>query len=181
MAAAVASLSSGCGPSLPPVAPLPLPERAERREELADALGRELFEALRGPGAESLLADGSELDAVYVSAARGRLLAEQASTRRRVPGAPWAEVWRGHKYGGVCAQGDHVVPLGALGLRRPTWVLDRVLVVARRGSWSSAAWVTGTFVLTTGGLQTIAISEVEEPRPNHADLELAPCDVQRGL
>ena len=43
----------------------------------------------------------------------------------------------------------------------------------------SAAWLEGTFVFTNRGWEAIAIRHMEVPRPDHADLELAPCDVQR--
>jgi hypothetical protein len=62
-------------------------------------------------------------------------------------------------------------------------VLQRILVVARTGANGprSASWLEGDFVYTAQGWRALSFHRIETPRRHHADLELAPCDVEAGL
>ena len=44
-----------------------------------------------------------------------------------------------------------------------------------------AAWVEGVFVYSNAGFKAIDLQRVEAPRWEHADLEIATCDMQAGL
>jgi hypothetical protein len=93
------------------------------------------------------------------------------------------ESFRSAEFLGICAQGARERPAGGvLGLREPTWTLERVLVVGRRPSGRRiAAWLEGIFVLTDQGLYALDLSRAEAPRWEHSDLELASCDVEVGV
>jgi len=175
----------GCG-AAPPIAiqALPAPARVEERSAQIGALGRMLFDALQGPGLAAVLADGAALDALLLPDMRARWTAQRAgvgSSAMRVL-APWVGLWAGFEYTGACAQRvRETSPGGALGLRRTSWVAERVLVAAHSGPVRSGAWVDGTFVLTNQGWRAIVVTHVDTPRAANSDLELAPCDVQQGI
>ena len=44
-----------------------------------------------------------------------------------------------------------------------------------------AAWVEGVFIQTDGGFVAIDLHRVEDPRCEHTDLEIAPCDMEAGI
>ncbi|MDP3279404.1 MAG: hypothetical protein Q8Q09_29710 [Deltaproteobacteria bacterium] len=82
---------------------------------------------------------------------------------------------------GFCARGVRAVePGGAEGFRRATLVVDRLLLVGseREGFWG--VWIEG-LVLTNEGwrLQSTVpfAQQVEDPRRNHADVQLWDCDL----
>jgi hypothetical protein len=57
------------------------------------------------------------------------------------------------------------------------WTIERVLVIGiRPGGRRIAAWIEGTFVYTDAGIGALDLERVEQPRWEHSDLELAPCD-----
>lgn len=183
IAAAIGLLLWGahCGaPALPK--PQGLPADARARHDSVDAFAREVFEALRQGAPEQLLASAEALDALLTSDARLRVL--------QARGRPFAEdalhsfrlAWRDARYAGFCAQGARQEPADqALGLRAPGWVLERLLVASRLGHQRSAAWVEGQFVYTEQGWKTLSLRRIDPPRFGHADLDLAPCDVEGGL
>jgi hypothetical protein len=156
----------------------------DQNERLAslDRLGAELHGALRRGDLGELWADGNDLDLLLTVEARARRSAGRRDSGQALSRGGWATAWAGHPYGGFCAQGARLESAGgALGLREPGWIIDRMLVVSADGHRQSASWVDGLFVYTTRGWLVIELQEAEAPRPGHADLELAPCDVQRGL
>lgn len=93
-----------------------------------------------------------------------------------------AQVFAAARYTGVCVQRMRVEPAGGpLGLREPGWAVERLLVVATEaGGGDVAAWVEGEFLLTDIGIGAVWIDRVEGPRRDHADLELAVCDLRVG-
>jgi hypothetical protein len=65
-----------------------------------------------------------------------------------------------------------------LGLQADGWIFDRFLLIGRRPSGRRiAAWVEGVFVYTDAGFTALDLERVEEPRWEHSDLEIAPCDL----
>jgi hypothetical protein len=80
-------------------------------------------------------------------------------------------------------QRARIEPAGPpLGLREPGFVAERVLVVgAEPGGGKVAAWVEGSFVLTDQGFFAVSLQRLETPRRDHADLDLAPCDLEIGV
>ena len=106
----------------------------------------------------------------------------RASTVRGGPLNVFQRAFREARYLGFCAQGAREeAPGQALGLPRPGWVLERILVVASVRGTRSAAWLEGSFVYTERGWRALSVRRVEPPRPRHSNLELAPCDVESGL
>lgn len=170
---------AACAHATPPRA-LPPPADAAARRESLDALGKRLFEAIRERRIASVLAKGDELDALLVPQARARVEQERLRTDL-LNLSELARPWALAEYAGFCAQG--ALQGGAVdpGLRADGWMLDRILVVAGLNRVQSASWVEGRFVFTDQGFKVLSLSRVEPPRAQHADLELAPCDVERGI
>ena len=57
----------------------------------------------------------------------------------------------------------------------------RVGISARLGGRRVASWVEGAFVYTREGFRALDLTRVEVPRWEHADLELAACDMEVGI
>jgi hypothetical protein len=148
-------------------------------------LARVLFEGLRDGQLRSCFASPDELEALVVPEARFRLERDRsASLERAESAASFRRDWALASYAGFCAQGARQERAGGgLGLTRPGWVLDRILVVADLGQGRprSASWLEGSFVYTEHGWKALSFRRIEPPRLHHADLELAPCDVESGL
>ncbi len=90
--------------------------------------------------------------------------------------------WASSRFAGLCVQGlRRAEPGGAEGFARPAWLFERMLLVARRpGGDRVAAWVEGTFLWTPRGWRIAFLEGVEAPRWEHADLDLARCDLSVG-
>ena len=163
--------------------PQTMPRDAGVRRDSLRMLGQSLFEGLRAGTLEQSFASMRELDAIVAPEARMRLESERASSMQRAASlALFRNDWHAASYAGFCAQGARDEQAHAsLGLTQPGWVLERILVVARTGALSSASWLEGDFVYTAQGWKALNVRRVEAPRRQHADLELAPCDVEAGL
>ncbi len=163
---------------------LPYPERPTERVQLLDDLGARAFAVLLHGTPHALLLDDVGLRAVLKPEAANQAAALRASTAlgMRVPADAAAALANAH-YQGVCLQGARLVPAGPpLGLRAPGYIFDRALVVGVEPDGGRvAAWVEGTFVLTDLGFYALALQRLEAPRRDHADLDLAPCDLEIGL
>jgi hypothetical protein len=84
---------------------------------------------------------------------------------------------------GFCARGARLAERnGPDGLRRPAFVVDRLLVVGSEPNGYWGAWVEG-LILTSDGwrlLPSIPFErQVEMPRRDHADVTLWDCDMAR--
>lgn len=164
--------------------PLEAPADAAARTRAAHVLGRRLHHALCAGDVEGLVFDDPTIRRLLTpeAAARaslrrlnfGRELSLPAVSRRLLRGAP---------YRGVCLQDTRHEPAGAgTGLRAPGWVVGRVLVVGQEsGGARVAAWVEGAFVYTDASFGAAFIERVEAPRRDHADLQIATCDLRVGL
>ena len=108
---------------------------------------------------------------------RGRRLhlTERLSLRPDGLAGPLADA----DYAGVCVQGAREeAASGPLGLLTDAWVFDRILLIGRRaGGQRVAAWIEGVFVYSDTGFAALDLERVEEPRWEHSDLEIAPCDL----
>lgn len=175
----------GCGTHTITSAPVTMPHDAGLRRSSLQALGQSLFEGLRAGTLAPTFATQRELDAMLVPEARLRLDRERASsTTRGFRLEVFRSEWGAARFAGFCVQGARDEGRNAgLGLLEPGWVLDRFLVAVSVGDTGlrSAAWVEGDFVYTGEGWRALSLRRVEAPRRHHADLDLAPCDVEAGL
>jgi hypothetical protein len=158
------------------------PQEAQARRESLDQLARTLYTAFGAGTPESTLIARHDLDDLLTP--EGRLRAElwRSESSFEFARESWAQIARGSRYVGFCAQGAHDEPAGTgVGLRQPAWLLGRLLLVSADSARRSAAWAEGTFVLTDQGFRVLSFTRIEAPRAHHADLDLAPCDVEQGI
>lgn len=174
-------LLAGCATKTPVRARTLPPDAAARRDSL-DALARSLYVAFGAGNPETTLIARNELDDLLTP--EGRLRAELWREHGGFEFArkPWEQIARASRYIGFCAQGARDQgPSSGIGLREPAWTLGRLLLVSDDGVRRSAAWAEGTFVLTDQGFRVLSYTRIEAPRAHHADLDLAPCDVEQGI
>ncbi len=181
----LSALAFGCGANGAPLAPRGMPPDAQARRASLSELGKMLFEGLRDGALRSCFVNQDELEALVAPGARFRLERARLDSVARADAAQhFQRDWAAASYAGFCAQGAREEAAGqSLGLTRPGWVLDRILVVADLGAGRprSASWLEGAFVYTGRGWKALSFQRIEAPRLHHADLELAPCDVEWGL
>jgi hypothetical protein len=91
-------------------------------------------------------------------------------------------LWTSASYAGICVQQGRVEPEGGtVGLRASGFVFERALIIGREPDGGAvASWVEGRFVHTDAGFGALSLSSVERPRRDHADLELAVCELRAG-
>lgn len=187
--AMVAVFLSACGGSQTPATSLG-PERSltapSDSAERAQALQQFAERAFR------TLQHGHAVELVFDEVALGRLLNSPSATRaggqrRSMPAASGMaprqfELLRDARFDGACFQGLHDEAEGSVvGLLQPGWMFERVLLVGSEPTGRLAIWLEGEFLWTDQGFGAISIQAVEAPRRNHADLELAVCDVDLGV
>jgi hypothetical protein len=165
------------------LAPARMPVDPVARRSSLGELSLGLFEALRAGSLEQSVARGHEVDQLVDPQTRLRIERERAGRLDQGLLGSFRRDWAGASFAGFCAQGarDEASAAQDLGLSRPAWVLERLLVVADLGGLRSASWLEGRFVFTDQGWKTLSLTRIEQPRRRHADLELAPCDVESGL
>lgn len=187
IAALAAVLVAGCGGGGPPHAttPLSMPSDVAARHAAMDAFGRRLHAALAAGRPTDVLLGDDELRAVLTSEPATRVAAHRATLGVRVGGdtARLTIALRDTAYLGVCLQDARDEPDGAtFGLRAPGWVFRRVLLAAQHPSGRRVAlWIDGLFLFTDAGFGALDLERIEDPRPGHSDLELAPCDMATNL
>ncbi len=169
---------------LGPQRSLPLPQEQSARERLLRDVGRRAFSAFSHGTPARLLLDDTALRALLESNAANQAAALRASTElaMQVPPEDQALLASG-TFQGLCVQGAHLLPAGPpLGLRSAGFVFDRALIAASEPNGGRvAAWIEGTFVLTDRGFYALSLQRLESPRRDHADLDLAACDLELGL
>jgi hypothetical protein len=125
--------------------------------------------------------DEKTLDRLLLPDAGRRALALRAQMPgpRSLP-SDQSALWAGARYAEICVQQGRAEPrAGSLGLRAPGFVFERALVVGREpGGGSLAGWVEGAFLHTDAGFGALTLERVEAPRRDHADLELAVCELR---
>jgi hypothetical protein len=179
---AIAVLCAGCGASSAraPSRPAPLPQLDVAKPVLAE-FGQRLYSALAHGRLEEVTFDDAALDRLLLPSAGSRALAMRAQVPgpRRLPPDESAR-WAGARYAEICVQQGRAEPRGgALGLRAPGFVFERALIVGREpGGGALAGWVEGEFLHTDAGFGALILERVEAPRRDHADLELAVCELR---
>ncbi len=146
------------------------------------SVGEKVHAALVRGAPEELLVDDFSLRSLVDSESATRYGALRAGI-----GARLSEIDTGlfsdTRFGGACLQGARLeAPGGVVGLVRDGWVFDRILVMGLQpGGRRIGAWVEGVFVDTNEGFVALDLSQVESPRWEHADLDLATCDMEVGI
>ena len=157
-----------------------LPQEEAARRAAVERLGERTYAALRDGRPESLVYDDIDLRVLLEPTGATRYAARRQGLAERIgPTEDAANLLRAAEYAGVCVQGARAESAGGvLGLREDGWVFDRVLIIGRQASGQRvAAWIEGTFVYTDRGFGALDLERVEQPRWEHSDLELAPCDL----
>jgi hypothetical protein len=181
LAAVLTCLLAGCAHRAPPRLRTPPNDHVAWRSSLNTFAAR-LFGALRDSQLEPVLVSYADLDAFLTPSARIRVEHERSGHRPSLLEAAASRAWARASYVGFCIQGAHSEPAKhSYGLLADAWIVDRVLVVARRGRSRTASWVEGTFLYTDQGWKALSVSRIEPPRSHHTDLEVAPCDVEYGI
>lgn len=181
LAVVLACCIAGCAHRAPPRLSTPPNDHTAWKTSL-NTFAASLFSALRESQLEPVLVSYADLDAFLTPTGRIRVEHERSSHRPYLLEAAAYRAWARASYVGFCIQGTHAeLANHAYGLRGDAWIVDRVLVVARRGRSRTASWVEGTFLYTDQGWKALSVSRIEPPRSHHTDLEVAPCDVEYGI
>ena len=174
-------LVAACG-SGPPVWQLKaVPEDRDVRDAVLIETGRMIYRSLVEGNLRGLHVPSEHLpDLVDANTASRLERARQVYALGPQPEPRSYLAFRQNPFQGVCLQHARIEPPGSvLGLRAPAWVFDRILVIGGRQT-RFAAWVEGTFVFTSEGFRALVLNRAENPRWEHADLELATCDLRAG-
>jgi hypothetical protein len=163
-----------------------MPDDAVERDRVVMELGQTTWTALVEGTAFDLLADEAMVSRLLDGSAAARLEERRPGFRarlgeviHRIP-----EQLAGATYLGICAQDAREEPAGGpLGLTERSWVVRRILIAGRIASTSRriALWIDGPFVFDGERLVALELENVETPRWEHSDLELATCDLSEGL
>lgn len=176
-------LAAACGAAgvRAPSTPAPLPPRLDRAEAALVDFGARLYGALVRGRPDDVAFDRAALHLLLSPAAERRAL----SPGQSVPGpSRLAEgeraLWSRARFAEICVQQGRAEPRGgALGLRAEGFVFERALLVGREpGGGALAGWVEGQFLHTDAGFGALRFDRVERPRRDHADLELAVCELR---
>jgi hypothetical protein len=171
-----------CGCMARPVQPLIPPNDASVWRDSLNDLAAALFAALKAGRLQPVLVKRAELDRLLTLDGQMVVAREREEQALSLSLAGTARAWATSTYQGFCAQEAHAERGGsAYGLRSDAWVVQRILVVARRGKGRTAAWVEGRFFYSDRGWLALSVGRIEPPRGHHTDLEVAPCDVERGI
>lgn len=166
----------GCASSRPAFEPRVLPSDARERDELLARFGERLYAAIESGHLERVLADSPTRADILKPDVAGRPPRTLAGHALSVADR---SLWATGRYAGLCVQsGRTEYPFGLVGVRKTAFVFERGLLIGREpGGGDLAGWVEGVFVLTQRGFVALAIERIEGPRRDHADLELAECEI----
>ena len=158
----------------------PLSERGVDTAGELDAFGSKLYTALASGSIAPVMLDDAALRALLLPDAASRLVAQRRATPTLALPAEAGSLLRSARYAGLCVQQGRVEPrAGTLGLRASGFVFDRALLIGREaGGGAVASWVEGHFLHTDVGFGALSVERVESPRRDHADLELAECELR---
>jgi hypothetical protein len=145
-------------------------------------VGQRIYDAMVAGDPQGLLIDDAGMRRLVTAEAGERYAALRLGVGTRI-GETSSLAFDGTSYLGVCLQGARLEPADAeLGLRAPAWIFERALVAGRMASGRrTAAWIEGVFVRTENGFVALDLHSVEDPRWEHTDLEIAPCDMESGI
>jgi hypothetical protein len=179
----LAACASAQSETRAPTTAQPLPQPAVDAEQSLDAFGQKLYAALAQGHLETVMFDDVALRAVLLPDAATRITSVRlaAGSTLRLAADARALLQRA-KYAGLCVQQGRAEPsAGAIGLRAPGFVFERALVIGREpGGGAVASWVEGEFLNTDAGFGALSLERVEPPRRDHADLDLAECEMRVG-
>ena len=160
---------------------VPIPVAEGDRHAAVAALAELAWGAMRAGEPERLLFDDLDLQELLSPGAATRIRGRRLHLDRRldVDGEDIASALASAEYAGICLQGARAEPAGGpIGLTSDGWVFDRMLLIGtRRGGQRVASWIEGVFVYSDIGFRALDLERVEEPRWEHSDLEIAPCDL----
>ncbi|MBL8681366.1 MAG: hypothetical protein JNK05_19465 [Myxococcales bacterium] len=186
--AAASCNNTSIAPGLRPVTPVGSGERPDA--EWTTARLREAVVSLRAAfvarGADAHRAARlrpDEVSQLYTESALTRIQGAQVGTESTDGEARWVHF---RSLGdtplvGFCARGARIAERnGPDGLRAPALVVDRLLIVGaeRDALWGS--WVEGLLLTENGWRLSSAVpygQQVEDPRREHADVQLWECDL----
>lgn len=163
-----------------PTTLLPAPDTVDARTAAIDDLGRRIWDALSAGDPARLLYDEVDLRTLLEGPAATRITVRRTRIADRIgPTDDFVGLMSSADYAGICLQGARDEPAGGvLGLRSPGWVADRILIIGRRPSGQRiASWLEGLWLYSDQGFRAADFERVEEPRWEHSDLEIAPCDL----
>lgn len=178
--AACGGTQAGGGETAGPTRCVSLPDDEGARHDAVDALGHRVWAAMSEASPEDLLYDDLALRILLSPTAATRFAARRISFSERIgSSANFASLISNAAYAGVCLQGARSEEAGGvLGLEEDGWVFDRLLLIGRRQDGQRlAAWIEGLFLYSDAGFFALDLERVEEPRWEHSDLEIAPCDL----
>jgi hypothetical protein len=190
LAAAVVAIGAACGVGCGggsrahATMAVPMPHEVADRQVAMDEFGRRLHAALLAGRPIDVLLGDDEIRRVLTSENATRVAARRAAIGVRLGHTRQLASSLAHtEYLGVCLQDARdEANTGPIGLRNVGWTFRRVLLAAQRpGGRRVALWVDGLFVYTDNGFGALDLERVEDPRWEHADLELAPCDMSTAL
>lgn len=161
-----------------------MPDSRDVRHVALERFGRELLTSLQEGSPTRLLFDVDEIRVLQEPTA-----ATRSTTRRASLSFPLAAARSARReladtaYLGLCVQDARDEPeRGPLGLRRPSWTFRRILLAAKQPSGHRIAlWLDGVFVFTDVGFGILDLERIEDPRWEHSDLDILPCDMVVGI
>jgi hypothetical protein len=156
-------------------------DATQTRSEL-EQFGHRLYDALSGGRIDGFALDEGALRSVLLPAAAQRALARRAQSPSFRLAPDDRALLGAARYAGICVQQGRVEPeAGVIGLRHAGFLFERALVIGREpGGGAVASWVEGRFVHTSSGFEALDFDRVEPPRRDHADLDLAVCELRAG-
>jgi hypothetical protein len=166
-----------------PTTAQPLPQPAVSAEQSLDAFGRRLYAALAQGHPEAVMFNETALHAVLLPDAASRVASVRLAAGSALRLAADARaLLQSATYAGLCVQQGRAEPSGGvIGLRAPGFVFERALLIGREpGGGALASWVEGEFLNTDAGFGALSLERIEPPRRDHADLELAQCEMRVG-
>ncbi|MFO0561409.1 MAG: hypothetical protein U0269_25550 [Polyangiales bacterium] len=191
LAAAIALAAcnnSAIAPGLRPVAPIGSGDRPDAiwaTEQLRSA-AVQLRARLTQGGAQAHLAlrlRRDEVAQLYTSAAFERIHNAQVGHEAGEADPRWVHLrsLADTPLVGFCARGARIAQQnGPEGLRVPALLVDRLLIVGAERDVLWAAWIEGMILTEDGWRLSAAVpfaNQVEDPRRDHADVQLWDCDL----
>ena len=161
-----------------------MPTDLDARHAAIDEFGARVHAALLVAAPGDFVVGDDQLRRFVSSTAASRIGARRAGLSSRLANAQrTAGALVGTTYLGACLQdaGDEP-PHGPLGLLAEAWTFRRILIAAAiPGGRRIGLWLDGTFLYTEAGFAALDLERLEDPRWEHSDLDIAPCDMATHL
>jgi hypothetical protein len=168
-------------PPAPPLSARPLPSDDKLVEYALDSFGRRLYAAAADGHPERVLLGREQLQSLLTAPAAARELGMRTRAPRHFS-ADASALFRAASYAAICIQnGWSEGANGPVGLLGQGFLFERALLVGAEPSGGPiASWVEGRFLHTDHGFEVLELTSIEAPRRDHADLELAVCELRAG-